>query len=155
MSTAYLPKSDGLAEKANATLKMFLKAYIVQLKSPEQWSCLLPLAEFTYNATKHKASGMSPFEADIGYIPRLPLDLLTPGPWTPVSVPGMVYPERLVKILRMLRERMEETHLSMVTEANECCQPHPFHIRDSVFLDTCLLPVGYTNVNSMANDSIN
>jgi len=32
MSTAYHPQSDGQAEKANATLEMFLKAYIAQLK---------------------------------------------------------------------------------------------------------------------------
>jgi len=115
MSTAYHPQSDGQAEKANATLETFLKAYIVQLKSPEQWSHLLLLAEFTYNAAKHKAIGMSPFEPDIGYIPRLPLDLLALGPPTPISRPGKEYVECLVKILRTLRERMEETQLTMVS----------------------------------------
>jgi len=118
MSMAYHPQSHGQAKKANATLETFLNAYIAQLKSPEQWSRLLPLAEFTYNAAKHKAIGMSPFEADIGYILRLPLDLLAPGTRTPISRPGTEYAERLVKILRMLRERMEETQLTMVSEAN-------------------------------------
>jgi len=155
MSTAYHPQSDGQAEKANATLETFLKAYIAQLKSLEQWSRLLPLAEFTYNVAKHKAIGMSPFEADIGYIPRLPLDLLAPGPRTSLLGLGTEYAERLVKILRMLREQMEETQLSMVTEANEHRQPHPFRIGDSVFLDTRLLPVGYANVNPTAYDSAN
>jgi transposase InsO family protein len=155
MSTAYHPQSDGQAEKANATLETFLKAYIAQLKSPKQWSRLLPLAEFTYNAAKHKAIGMSPFEADIGYIPRLPLDLLAPDPRTPASKPGTEYAEQLVKIVRMLRERMEETQLAMVSDANEHRQPHPFRVGDSVFLDTRLLPVGYANVNSAANDSAN
>jgi len=155
MSTAYHPQSDGQEEKANATLETFLKAYISQLKSPEQWSRLLPLAEFTYNAAKHKAIGMSPFEADIGYIPRLPLDLLAPGPRTPNSRPGTEFAERLIKFLQMLRERMEEVQLTMVTEANEHRQPHPFRIGDLVFLDTRLLPVSYANVNSTANDSAN
>jgi len=98
---------------------------------------------------------MSPFEADIGYIPRLALDLLAPGPRTPNSRPGTEFAERLVKILRMLRERMEEAQLTMVTEANEHRQPHPFRIGDSVFLDTRLLPVGYAKVNSTAKDSAN
>jgi len=156
MSTAYHPQSDGQAEKANATLETFLKAYIAQLASPKHWSRLLPLAEFTYNAAKHKAIGMSPFEADIGYIPRLPLDLLAPRPRIPTSKPASEYAERLVKILRMLRERMEETQLAMVTEANEHRQPHPFRVGESVFLDTRLLPVGYANVNSpSANDNTN
>jgi len=60
MSTAYHPQSDGQAEKANATLETFLKVYIVQLPRPEQWVRLLPLAEFTYNAAKHKVIGMAP-----------------------------------------------------------------------------------------------
>jgi len=155
MSTAYYPQSDGQTEKAHATLETFLKAYIAQLKSPEQWSRLLPLAEFTYNAAKHKAIGMSPFEADIGYIPRLPLDLLAPGPRTPISRPGREYAECLIKILRMLRERMEETQLTMVSKANEHRQLHPFRVGDSVFLNTRLLPVSYPNINSTANDNIN
>jgi len=50
---------------------------------------------------------------------------------------------------------MEEAKLRMVTEENEHCQLHLFRIRDSVFLDTSLLPVGYANVNSTANDSAN
>jgi len=102
MSTAYHPQSDGQAEKVNPTLETFLKAYIAQLESRKQWSRLLPLAEFTYNAAKHKAIGMSPFETDIGYIPRLLLDLLVSGPKTLVSRSGMEYAECLVKILRML-----------------------------------------------------
>jgi len=71
MSTAYHghPQSDGQAEKANAILETFLKAYIAQIRSPRHWDQLLPLAEFTYNAAKHKQPGMFPFEADIGYIP--------------------------------------------------------------------------------------
>jgi len=108
MSTAYHPQSDGQAEKANATLETFLKAYISQLKSPKHWSQLLPLAEFTYNAAKHKAIGMSPFEVDIGYILRLPLGLLAPGSRTPNLKPGTEYAEQLDKILRMLRVQMEE-----------------------------------------------
>ena len=109
MSTAYHPQSDGQAEKANATLETFLKAYIAQLPLPEQWTRLLPLAEFTYNTAKHKSISMSPFEADIGYIPRLPLDLLAPSPQTPGLKSGATYAEKMAKILRMIREWMEET----------------------------------------------
>jgi transposase InsO family protein len=83
MSTAYHPQSDGEAEKVNATLETLLKAYIAQLPLPKQWTRLLLLAEFTYNVAKYKAIGMSPFEADIGYVPRLPRVLLARSPQTP------------------------------------------------------------------------
>jgi len=95
---------------------------------------------------------MSPFEADIGYIPRLPLDLLVPGPRIPTSRPGSEYAQRLVKIARMLRERIADNG----NGSNEHRQPHPFRMGDSVFLDTRLLPVGYANVNSpTAKDNTN
>jgi len=155
MSSAYHLQSNSQAEKANATLETILKVYISQLKSPQQWSRLLPLAEFNYNTAKYKAVGMSPFEANIGYIPRLPLDLLAPGLRMPNPRRGTEYAEWLVKILPMLRERMEEAQLTMLTEANEHRQLHPFRIGDSVFLDTHLLPVCYANVNSTANNSAN
>lgn len=38
MTTAYHPQTDGQAEKANTTLETFLKAYIAQMTSPNQWS---------------------------------------------------------------------------------------------------------------------
>jgi len=141
MSTAYHPQSDGQAEKANSTLETFLKAYIAQLEDPANWDQLLPLAEFTYNAAKHKAIRMSPFEADIGYIPKLPLDLLAPGPFIPNSPSTASYMEKLTMTLRMLREWMEETQLAMVSDANEQRQQHPFKVDDDVFLDIHLLPV--------------
>jgi hypothetical protein len=92
-----------------------LKAYITQLPLPEQWSRLFHLAEFNYNATKHKAIGMSPFEAHIGYIQRLPLNLLAPSPQTPGLKSDDIYAEKMAKILRMLRERTQETQLTVTT----------------------------------------
>ena len=116
---------------------------------------LLPLAEFTYNAAKHKAIGMTPFEADIGYIPWLLLDLLASHPWCLDSEEGLAYAEKLSKTLRMLRERMEETQVTMTAEANEKWQAHPFRVGDEVFLDTRSLSIGYANVTGAANDSNN
>ena len=55
----------------------------------------------------------------------------------------------------MLRERMEETQVSMTAEANEKRQAHPFRVGDVVFLDTRLLPIGYANVTGTANNSYN
>jgi len=119
MTTVYHLQSDRQAEKANTTLETFLKAYITQLENPANWDQLLPLAEFTFNAAKQKAIEMSPLQADIGYIPRLPLDLLASEPFIPNSSSATTYAENLRKTLQMLCERMEEIQLAMVTEANE------------------------------------
>jgi len=98
---------------------------------------------------------MAPFEADIGYIPRLLLDLLAPDPRRLDSEEGLAYAEKLSKTLRMLCERMEETQVAMTAEANEKQQTHPFRVGDEVFLDTRLLPIGYANVTGTANNSNN
>jgi len=50
---------------------------------------------------------------------------------------------------------MEETQLAKVTELNEHRQQYPFRVGDEVFLDTCLLPVGYANVTGVASDVTN
>jgi len=91
MLTAYHLQSDRQAEKANATLKTFLKVYIAQLENPANWDQLLPLAKFTYNVAKHRAIGMSSFQVDISYNPRLPLDLLASGPFIPNSSSATTY----------------------------------------------------------------
>jgi hypothetical protein len=68
------PQTDGLAEKANGTIQPFLRAYAAD--NLQEWDRHLALAEFTYNALKHKTLKMSPFELDIGYVPRLSLDII-------------------------------------------------------------------------------
>jgi len=98
---------------------------------------------------------MAPFEADIGYIPQLPLDLLAPDLYRLDSEEGLAYAEKLSKTLKMLHERMEETQVTKTTEANEKWEAHPFRVGDAVFLDTRSLPIGYANVAGAANDSNN
>ena len=97
----------------------------------------------------------APFEADIGYVPWLPQDLLASDPQRLDSEEGLAYAEKLSKTLRMLRKRMEETQVVMTVEANEKRQVHPFRVGDEVFLDTRSLPIGYANMTGTANDSNN
>jgi len=42
----------------------------------DNWSQLLPLAEFVYNNAKSASTGMSPFYANYGYHPRATLKIL-------------------------------------------------------------------------------
>ncbi|KAA8892716.1 hypothetical protein FN846DRAFT_896613 [Sphaerosporella brunnea] len=103
------------------------------------------MAEFTYNATKHNATGPAPFEADMGRVTRLPRDLLAPTVRTHSESAGQ-YAQRMMLDLRMLRERLEEAQFSMTVEANKHQQPHPFWIGHQVFLDTRKLPGAYVNM---------
>jgi hypothetical protein len=73
-SIAFHPLMDGLAQKANDTIQTFLRAYATA--DLNDWDAYLSLAEFTYNATRDKVACVAPFEGDLGYIPRLPIDFL-------------------------------------------------------------------------------
>ena len=73
LSTAFHPQTDGQTERIHQTLELHLRTYCDYLQ--DDWSELLPLAEFAYNSAHHSSIGMSPFFANYGYHPRLSLTL--------------------------------------------------------------------------------
>ena len=69
LTTAFHPQSDGQTERVNQFLEQILR--IFTSRQQDDWSDLLPIAEFAYNNTIHSAIGISPFYATYGYHPRL------------------------------------------------------------------------------------
>jgi len=74
-TSGYYPEANGQAERTNQTLEQYLCIYCNYQQ--DNWSELLPLAEFAYNNTPSTTTGVSPFFANKGYHPNL-----------------LVYPER-------------------------------------------------------------
>lgn len=72
-STAYHPQTDGQTERTNQTLETYLRAYVNYQQ--DDWSDLLPMAEFAYNNAVHSATQVSPFFANYGYHPRISISL--------------------------------------------------------------------------------
>ena len=68
MSTAFHPQSDGQTERVNQILEQYLRLYCDHLQ--DNWSELLPLAEFAYNNIQHSTTKISPFYANYGQHPR-------------------------------------------------------------------------------------
>src|SRR6266545_1362574 len=65
----YHPEGDDQTEQVNQTLEQYLCAYCNYQQ--DNWSELLPLAEFTYNNAPSETTGVSPFFANKGYHPNL------------------------------------------------------------------------------------
>ena len=65
----YHPEGDGQTEHANQTLKQYLQVYCNYQQN--NWSDLLPIAEFAYNNAPNAMTGLSPFYANKGYHPNL------------------------------------------------------------------------------------
>ena len=67
MSTAYHPETDGQTEVLNRSLEQYLRAFVHH--KPSLWFNFLPLAEWSYNTSKHSSTGLSPFQVIYGKVP--------------------------------------------------------------------------------------
>jgi hypothetical protein len=65
MSTAFHPETDGQTERLNQVIEAYLRAFVNY--EQDNWSELLPLAEYAYNNASHSGTGYSPFYANYGY----------------------------------------------------------------------------------------
>ena len=68
LSTAFHPETDGQTERVNQTIEQYLR-HDCSWKQ-DDWSELRPMAELAYNSTKSETTGMSPFEANYGMLPK-------------------------------------------------------------------------------------
>ena len=150
MSTAFHPQSDGQAEKANSIVETYLRAFAST--EPTRWKHLLPLAEFAYNSARHSATKLAPFEADLGYIPRLPIDIMAPRAGARDGhMEARTFAERLRDILSRLQTSLEEAQCAQIHESNKKRMAHNFKTGDQVMLDTSKLPIRYANLSATAS----
>src|SRR5882757_5063954 len=63
------PSANGQVEQVKSMLEQYLRIYCNYQQ--DNWSKLLPLAEFAYNNAPHATTGVSPFFATLGYDPLI------------------------------------------------------------------------------------
>ena len=79
LSTAFHPRTDGQTERMNQWVETYLRSFVNNCQN--NWSALLPLAEFAHNSWKHEKTKYSPHELITGNVPSaklMPLDDSTP-----------------------------------------------------------------------------
>ena len=69
MSTSHRPQTDGQTEKTNSTLEQYLRMF--SNYQQDNWSELLPVAEFSYNNHQQSSTKSSPFFANYGIHPKI------------------------------------------------------------------------------------
>jgi len=128
-TSGYHPEANGQAEWTNQTLEQYLRVYCNYQQ--DNWSELLPLAEFVYNNAPSTTTGVSPFFTNKGYHPNL-----------------LVYPERdiasshardfvvdLDELQSTLKEEITKAQRHYQPSADSRRQQPPdFQIRQSVFV---------------------
>jgi hypothetical protein len=100
-SSAYHPQTDGQTEVVNRSLDNLLRCSVGT--KPKQWDLALPQVEFSYNRSKSRTTGMSPFEIVYGQNPSRVLDL------APIPRVGRLNPkaDELTEHLRGIHEHMK------------------------------------------------
>ena len=80
LSTAFHPRTDGQTERMNQWIETYLRSFVNGRQ--DNWSALLPVAEFAHNTWKHQHTKYTPHELIIGIVPSaklMPLDDSTPS----------------------------------------------------------------------------
>ena len=100
LSTAFHPETDGQTERVNQTIEQYLRHYCSWKQ--DDWDELLPMAEFAYNSAKSETTGISPFEANYGMLPK--------QSWEPLNKTPYINPARklLENVWKGIWERLRE-----------------------------------------------
>jgi hypothetical protein len=134
-TSGYHPEGDGQTERVNQTLEQYLRVYCNYQQ--DNWSELLPLAEFAYNNAPNATTGVSPFFANKGYNPNLsvhPERAIT-------SIQARSYATNLEELHNVLREQILEAQARYQTAADKNRLPPPtIRIGDRVFVRAKHIP---------------
>ncbi|OWZ08375.1 Retrotransposon nucleocapsid protein [Phytophthora megakarya] len=110
LSSAFRPEADGRIEIINHFVADYLRAFVNARH--DDWDEMLSLADFTYNARVHSSTGMAPFTADLGYIPRSVADLATPSIRGRRSQAGKFVEHQQV-MLQQCKDMLEQSQAAM------------------------------------------
>jgi hypothetical protein len=71
-STAEHAQTNGQTEIMNQFIQTKLRPFVNYF--PNDWSALLPCLNFAHATQPYESTGLSPFEVELGYLPRMLFD---------------------------------------------------------------------------------
>ena len=128
-TSRYHLEGDGQTEWMNQTLEQYLQIYCNYQQ--DNWSELLPLAEFSYNNAPNATTGVSPFFANKGYHPNISVH----PEWDLTSERAQEYSIDLDSLHQFLQEEMAHTQEQYQgpADARRTLAPD-FKVGDCVFI---------------------
>ena len=128
-TAGYHPEADGQTERVNQTLKQILCTFCSYQQ--DDWSSLLPLAEFAFNNAVNDTTGVSPFFANKGYHPNLSVSLDTEI----ASHQAREFTANLNELHSQVKETIAKAQQCYQIAMDRQCIPAPeFPVRSKVFL---------------------
>lgn len=140
MSSSRHPQTDGSSEIMNRMIENYLRCYCNFHQN--NWDELLPGAEFAYNSAITEDLGMSPFEADLGWKPKSPLDLVI---GTSISNEGVAeFKEHLKATLEDAQFAYKLAKNDQSARSSLKYKPHLYKPGDKVWINKSLFKDAYT-----------
>ena len=153
-STGYHAQTDGLSEREQKTMCVWLRAFCADF--PEEWDQLLPLAELALNSMPQAASGVAPYELLYGRNPATSVDRALSS--TPAShddsserkesedsmidVPAARERwQRMVDAWSKVRGKLLDAQKRMSSQADRHRRAESFAVGDMVLLSTAHLRI--------------
>jgi hypothetical protein len=138
LSTAYHPQTDGNTEVLNQYIDQRLRPFVNHFQ--DNWSTLLPAMDFAQASLTHESTGISPFELEFGYRPRMHFD------WKERTKKAATARERLTReeaqifaaraneAVQWARTNLERAQARQSTQANKHRRKPDFAVGDQVYV---------------------
>ncbi|GMG18154.1 unnamed protein product [Phytophthora fragariaefolia] len=111
LSSAFRPQTDGQTKRTNRFIEDYLRGVVNPFQN--DWDEYFHLAEFAYNRRVHSSIGMSPFEADLGYVPYMPDDVTRDPELEQLHKSAQEFLLKQDAILKMAQDAMSEAQTRM------------------------------------------
>jgi transposase InsO family protein len=123
MSSSRHPETYGLTERVNNTFQQPLRCFYCY--DGYDWTTLLPQVEFAYNASRALRIEHTPFEANFGFAPEEPPDLLfSMRPSIPVSQDATSRLRLIQEVHTMVRSVLQLHKDEMQARTEPSIAPH-------------------------------
>ena len=133
LSTSFHPQTDGQTERVNQILEQYLRLYCDYQQ--DDWSSLLPLAEFAYNNSKHSTTKYSPFYTYCGKHPKSLPSMITAEPSVSSSLTASELVMKISEIHNEVMNNIQKSNQSYTKYYNQDKEPQPeYNIGDKVWL---------------------
>lgn len=140
MSSSEHPQTDSSSEILNRVVENYQRSYSNYHQN--DWDVLLPGAEFTYNSAREEYMGMTPFEVDLSWNPKSPLDMVTDSDFQNEIISRLK--EKLKETLNDAKFSQKLSKSDLSARSSFKYNPHSYKPGDKFWISKSLFKNAYT-----------